>query len=151
MNWFKAVIGLLIVAVAAAGIFLIVYGPPVTTEDYYQNQQMFDEQDFAAAQDNDDLILINFHRPWCPPCREQKRVLNQYFIDFTGSPVVVMEIDFDSQPELVERFGAVDPTTLVLYRGHHRIWYTHNQTQRPNIYSALQEAEYHSRLFEEDE
>jgi thiol-disulfide isomerase/thioredoxin len=150
MNWFKVIVGLLGAAVVGAGLMLIIFGPPIDDSALKRHQEAFNEEAFNQAQASGDLILLNFHRPWCPSCLQQKRVLSRYFIDFPDSPVKVFEIDYDNQPELVQRFRAADATTLVLFRGETRIWYTQNQTNAPNIYSALQEAEYHSRLFEED-
>ncbi|MGX5914396.1 thioredoxin family protein [Aliidiomarina sp. Khilg15.8] len=151
MNWFKALISLFVVLVVGAGLMLIIFGPPIDDSALMRKQEPFNEEAFNQAQKNGDLILLNFHRPWCPSCLQQKRVLGRYFIDFPNSPVKVFEIDYENQPELVQRFRAADATTLVLFRGETRIWYTQNQTNAPNIYSALQEAEYHSRLFEEDD
>lgn len=151
MNWFKILIALIVAAVIATGLLLIVFGPPIDDSALMRKQEPFSEEAFAQAQKEGDLVLLNFHRPWCPSCLQQKRVLSRYFIDFPDSPVQVFEIDYNNEPELVQRFRAADATTLVLFRGETRIWYTQNQTNAPNIYSALQEAEYHSSLFEEDD
>lgn len=150
MNWFKALIGTAIVAVIGVGLWLMIFGPPIDDSALNRRMETFSEAAFTQAQESNALILLNFHRRWCPDCLQQKRVLARYFIDFPQSPVQVFEIDFDANPDLVQRFRAEDPTSLVLYRGTHRIWYGYQQTNTANIYSALQEAEYHSRLFEED-
>lgn len=151
MKLLKVGIGVLIVAVMAAGLWLIIFGPPIDDSALKRHMQAFDEQSFTQAQDNGELILINFHRPFCPSCMRQKRVLARYFIDFPNSHLRVFEINYDDNPELVQRFRAVDATTLVMFRGEQRNWYNHGQTETPEIYSALRRAEYHTELFAEDE
>ncbi|RUO32088.1 thioredoxin [Aliidiomarina sedimenti] len=151
MNWFKSIIALIIVAVVGIGFWLMIFGAPIDDSALNRRMETFNEEAFRTAQANNDLILINFHQRWCPDCIQQKRVLARYFIDFPQSPVKVFEVDFDAEPELVERFRAEDATSLILYRGADRIWYGYQQTNTANIYSALQEAEYHSRLFAEDD
>lgn len=151
MKLFKLVTGVLIVAVIGIGLWLIIFGPPIDDSALNRSMDPFTEQGFSQAQADEALILINFHRPFCPACQKQKRVLARYFIDFPDSHVQVFEISYDDNPELVNRFRAVDSTTLVMFRGEQRIWYNHGQTDTPPIYSALREAEYHTHLFAEDE
>lgn len=146
MKAFKVLMSTLVLAVLAAGLWLIIFGAPVDDSVLKQHMQEFNEQDFARAQNNGELILINFHRGWCPNCQQQKRVLARYFIDFPQSEIRVFEIDFNDNPDLVTRFRAQDATTLLLYRGNSRIWYNHNLTNTATIYSALQKAEYETRV-----
>jgi len=151
MKLFKVVTTVLIFTVMAAGLWLIIFGAPIDDSALNRHMQDFDEQSFAQAQEDEELILLNFHRPFCPACLRQKRVLARYFIDFPDSHLRVFEINYNENPDLARRFGAVDATTLVMFRGEQRNWYNHGQTETPEIYSALREAEYHTYLFAEDE
>lgn len=151
MNALKALISLLILLVIAGGLWLIVFGPPIDDSALRRHMETFDEQRFAQAQADDALILINFHKPFCPACLRQKRVLARYFIDFPDSHLQVFEIDYNANPELTRRFGAANATTLVMFRGEQRIWYNHGQTETPALYSAFRQAEYHTHLFAEDD
>lgn len=151
MNALKTLTGLLIFLVVVGGLWLIVFGPPIDDSALRRHMNTFDEQIFAQAQNDDALILINFHKPFCPACLRQKRVLARYFIDFPDSHLQVFEVDYNANPELVRRFGAADATTLVMFRGEQRIWYNHGQTETPALYSAFRQAEYHTHLFAEDD
>lgn len=151
MKLFKFVTGVLIVAVIAVGLWLIIFGPPIDDSALNRSMEPFTEQGFSQAQADEALILLNFHRPFCPSCQQQKRVIARYFIDFPDSHVKVFEISYNDSPDLVNRFRAADSTTLVMFRGEQRIWYNHGQIETPPIYSALREAEYHTHLFAEDE
>ena len=151
MKLFKAVTAALIVVAMVGGLWLIIFGAPIDDSALNRNMQDFDDESFAQAQENEELILINFHRPFCPACLRQKRVLARYFIDFPDSHLRVFEISYNDNPDLVRRFGAVDATTLVMFRGEQRNWYNHGQTETPEIYSALRRAEYHTHLFAEDD
>ena len=151
MSALKAVTSLLIASVLAGGLWLIVFGPPIDDSALRRHMALYDEQRFINAQQTDALVLINFHKSFCPACLRQKRVLARYFIDFPDSHLQILEVDYDANPALVRRFGAVDATTLVMFRGDQRIWYNHGQTEAPALYSAFRQAEYHTHLFAEDD
>lgn len=151
MKVFKLATSALITVVLAVGLWLIIFGPPIDDSALNRHMQQFDEQAFEQAQADGELVLLNFHRSFCPSCQQQKRVLARYFIDFPDSHLRVFEIDYNENPDLVRRFGAADATTLVMFRGEQRNWYNHGQTETPAIYSALREAEYHTGLFAEDD
>lgn len=150
MRLIKLFTNLLIVLVIGAGLWLIIFGGPIDERALKRHMQPFDSQLFAQAQANEELILINFHRSFCPSCQRQKRALARYFIDYPDSDLMVFEIDYNANPDLVQRFRAANPTTFVMFRGEQRIWYNHGQTEAAVIYSALQQAEYHTRLFADD-
>lgn len=151
MTIFKLVAGGLIALVLALGLWLMVFGPPIDDSALRYKMEPFSEEAFARAQQDEGLVLLNFHRSWCPSCTQQKRILARYFIDFPHSPLRILEVDYNAHPELVQRFRAADATTMILFRGQRQIWYSQDQTRTPSIYSALQEAEYHSRIFAEDD
>lgn len=150
MRLMKLFTWLLIGGVIGAGLWLIIFGGPVDERALARHMQPFDLQSFEQAQASEELILLNFHRSFCPSCQRQKRALARYFIDYPDSDLKVFEIDFNASPDLVQRFRAVNATTFVMFRGEQRIWYNHGQTDSAVIFSALRQAEYHTQLFADD-
>lgn len=69
----------------------------------------FDAETRAAP-----LALVDFHAPWCSPCKSMEPALAA--VD--GDPAPVFKVDIDDQPELAVRFGVRGvPTMLVMKAG----------------------------------
>jgi thioredoxin 1 len=79
--------------------------------------QPFDRATFEAAQRNSQPVLIEISAPWCPVCRAQKPIIEA----LAGSPdyegLTVLEVDFDTQKQIVREFGARTQSTLIMFRG----------------------------------
>src|SRR5712671_2775158 len=79
--------------------------------------QPFDNQAFAEAQKAGKPIFVAIHAPWCPICSAQKPILSELMADPKFKNLVYFTIDFDSQKDLVRRFGAQKQSTLIAFIG----------------------------------
>jgi thioredoxin 1 len=79
--------------------------------------QPFDDQAFAAAQKAGKPIFVAIHAPWCPICKAQKPILSELMADPKFKNLAYFTIDFDSQKDLVRRFGAQKQSTLIAFIG----------------------------------
>jgi thioredoxin 1 len=79
--------------------------------------QPFDNQAFAAAQKAGKPIFVAIHATWCPTCKAQKPILSELMADPKFKNLVYFTIDFDSQKDLVRRFGARMQSTLIAFIG----------------------------------
>jgi thioredoxin 1 len=77
----------------------------------------FDEARFAAAQAADKPILVQIHADWCPTCAAQKPILGALEATPEFADLVVLNVDFDSQKDVVRKFAAQMQSTLIVYRG----------------------------------
>src|SRR5579863_5200744 len=75
-------------------------------------QRPFDQQAFKDAQSAGKPVLIEIHADWCPTCKAQLPILNKLSAEPTYSNVVRFRVDFDSQKDLVKKFGARTQSTL---------------------------------------
>src|SRR5215813_15430951 len=75
--------------------------------------QPFNAQAFAEAQKAGKPILIAIHASWCPTCKVQTPILNALTNDPKFKNLVYFVVDFDSQKDLVQRFGARVQSTLI--------------------------------------
>lgn len=116
-----------------------------STEALAQDVQPFTEARFAALQEEGPLILLDVHADWCPTCALQQKVLADYRKQHPEVPLHTLAIDFDEQKEYVRRFGAPRQSTLILYRGKDRIWFSVAETAAEVIHTALNEAAAESR------
>lgn len=100
-------------------------------------KQPFTESAFRQAQQDDQLILIDVFATWCPTCKRQQNVLNDYFEQYPDSELVVFVVDFDDQKEWVRYFNAPRQSTLALYRGETQLWFSVAQTRQNAIFAEL--------------
>lgn len=125
------------------GITLMVAGAvwytsaDASTTHLAEFKQPFTEDAFRSAQANDQLILIDVYATWCPTCRRQQGALDDYFSENPDSELVVFEVDYDDQKEWVRYFEAPRQSTLVLYRGEERLWFSVAQTNKNAIFAEL--------------
>jgi thioredoxin 1 len=80
--------------------------------------QPFDAKAFAGAQKSGKPILVAIHASWCPTCKAQRPILSELTADPKSKGLVYFVIDFDSQKDLVQRFGARVQSTLIAFKGN---------------------------------
>ena len=100
-----------------SSILLATAGAAVATPVFAVDPQPFDNQAFAAAQKAGKPIFVAIHATWCPTCKAQKPILSELMADPKFKDLVYFTIDFDSQKDLVRRFGARMQSTLISFIG----------------------------------
>ena len=103
-------------------------------------QVSFTSGAFAAAQKAGKPILVDITAPWCSTCRAQQLVLRQLSNDPKFSPLVIFEVDFDSQKEPVRSFNAWSQSTLIAFRGGTEIGRSVGDTNPSSIAALLNAA-----------
>lgn len=125
-------------AVVIAGAFWFSTAS-ASTANLNEFKQPFTESAYQQAKDDNQLVLIDVYATWCPTCRRQQNVLDNYFAQNPDSELVVFEVDYDDQKEWVSHFQAPRQSTLALYRGDERLWFSVAQTRESTIFEALSE------------
>jgi thioredoxin 1 len=77
----------------------------------------FDAAAFAQAQEAGKPVFVAIHASWCPICKAQAPILSELMTDSKFKDLVYFTIDFDSQKDLVRRFGARMQSTLIAFKG----------------------------------
>jgi thioredoxin 1 len=98
---------LLALAVAISGI---------TSASAFE-QKKFDPASFKAAQSGNRSILVDITASWCPTCKAQHRVLASLAKKAEYAELVVFDVDFDTQKDVVRSFNALSQSTLIAFRG----------------------------------
>ena len=96
---------------------LLATGAAAVTPAFAVEPQPFDNQAFAEAQKAGKPIFVAIHATWCPVCKAQKPILSELMADPKFKNLVYFTIDFDSQKDLVRRFGARMQSTLIAFIG----------------------------------
>ena len=102
--------------------------------------QVFDANAFAEVQKAGKPILIAIHASWCPTCKAQKPILSELLADPKFRNFVFFVVDFDSQKDLVQRFGARMQSTLIAFKGRQEEARSVGDTNRESIAALLNKA-----------
>ena len=100
-------------------------------------KQAFDKAKFDQLQSEGKPVLIDVYASWCPTCERQQWLLSSYFAERPDSNLTVMVVDYDDDKEWVKFFKAPRQSTLALYQGNERVWFSVAETRKRKIFSAL--------------
>lgn len=99
--------------------------------------QPFQAQAFAEAQEAGRPILVAIHASWCPTCKAQAPILSELTDDPKFKNLAYFVIDFDSQKDLLARFGVRTQSTLIAFKGHKEVGRSVGDTARASIAALL--------------
>jgi thioredoxin len=119
----------LLAAAAASSVF-------VTTAFATETKQ-FTQNDFAEAQKAGKPIFVAIHATWCPTCKAQKPILSELMAQPKFKNLVYFVVDFDSQKDAVNFFGAQMQSTLIAFKGERETGRSVGDTDRSSIAALL--------------
>jgi thiol-disulfide isomerase/thioredoxin len=99
--------------------------------------QPFDDAAFAEAQKAGRPIFVAIHASWCPICKAQTPILAELMADARFKSLAYFTIDFDSQKDVVRRFGARQQSTLIAFKGATEQGRSVGDTNRSSIAALL--------------
>ena len=100
----------------------------------------FDAAAFGAAQAAGKPILVEVTAPWCPTCKAQKPILSGLAVKPKFKDLVVFQIDFDSQKELLKKFDVFMQSTLIVFKGAKEAGRSTGDTNPGSIEALLDKA-----------
>jgi len=109
----------------------------VVAPAYAASPQPFNDAAFAEAQKAGRPIFVGIHASWCPICKAQAPILAELMADSRFNDLVYFTIDFDSQKDLVRRFGARMQSTLISFKGAKEQGRSVGDTNRQSIAALL--------------
>ncbi len=77
---------------------------------------------------------------WCPTCAKQRPILSQLMADPAFKDLVVYQVDFDSQKDVVRALGAQMQSTLVVFHGAAEKGRSTGDTKAESLKALLQKA-----------
>ena len=75
------------------------------------NDQSFE----SAVLKADKPILVDFFAPWCAPCSQQARILEQWG-EANADKVEVVKLNVDDAPAIASQYGVMSIPTLILFK-----------------------------------
>ena len=71
--------------------------------------------DFQAAIEGDDIILVDFHATWCPPCKAMAPIIEELADDYDGR-AKVGALDVDASADIASRYGVTAVPTFIIFK-----------------------------------
>src|ERR1051326_6549951 len=105
------------ILLAAAAASAIALTATAIAPAYAASPTPFDAKAFADAQKAGKPSLVWVHATWCPVCKAQTPILGELTNDPKFKGLAFFRIDFDSQKDLVQRFGVRMQSTLIAFKG----------------------------------
>ena len=75
----------------------------------------FDQTRFEAALAEGRPMLVEIAASWCPVCRTQQAVLTDLFEEERFAEFLALQVDFDTQKDVVRAMGAQLQSTLIVF------------------------------------
>ena len=97
----------------------------------------FTDAALKAAQKAGKPILVDITASWCPTCRAQKPILSELIKRDKFRNVVVLEVDFDSQKDVVRSLNARNQSTLIVFKGATEVGRSAGDTDAASIETLL--------------
>lgn len=114
----------------------LAFGAPA----YAADPKPFTPQAFAAAQKAGKSILVDITASWCPTCKAQKPILGQLTAMPALKDIVVFDVDFNSQKDVVAAFKARMQSTLIVFKGGAEVGRSVGDTNAASIKALLDKA-----------
>lgn len=102
--------------------------------------QKFTTAAFEQAQAANKPILVDISATWCPTCKAQAPIIQGLAVQDKFKDLVVLEVDFDEQSDIVREFGARSQSTLIVFRGANEVARSVGSTDPAEIESLLAKA-----------
>ena len=100
----------------------------------------FDQAVFDAAQAAGKPILVHVTAPWCPTCKAQAPILSRLESEPRFDDLVVFNIDFDTQKDLLRKFNVSMQSTLIVFKGKQETGRSTGDTNPASIEALLAKA-----------
>ncbi|MBN2272876.1 MAG: thioredoxin [Bacteroidales bacterium] len=81
-------------------------------------------------------VVVDFHAPWCAPCKYQSPVLKDVAAEL-GEKVRVIKIDVDQNPEIAVRFQIQGVPTLMIFKNGEIKYKQAGVHTKPQLLSVL--------------
>jgi thioredoxin 1 len=100
----------------------------------------FTAEAFASLQQQQAPILVFIHADWCPTCNRQAVILSELFADEEFKPIAILRVDFDKQKSVVEKFGVIYQSTLIVFRQGREVARSTADTDKRRIADLLRKS-----------
>jgi thioredoxin 1 len=84
---------------------------------FAEGAQRFTAQSYAAAKASGQPVLVDVVASWCPTCKVQGAVISDLKRQARFKNLIVLQVDFDSQKDVLRALRANRQSTLIAIKG----------------------------------
>lgn len=103
-------------------------------------EKAYDENLYERLTEGGEVVLVDIYASWCPTCAKQQKVLQDYINNNPDKIFHILKVDFDTQKDVVKKFQAPRQSTLILFVGQERYWFSVAETRYEKIAEQLDQA-----------
>ena len=78
--------------------------------------QPFTQSQFDILIKENKPIIVHVHAPWCTNCKAQNSVLNSEMKSPAYKEVTFLEVDFDTQNDVLKEFNVSMQSTIIVFK-----------------------------------
>ena len=121
----------------AAGLIIAASSPSWAAVEYPFSEAMLRSQ-IARHRP----VLIDITASWCPVCKVQSDIIHRALMaNSRFSNYVVLDVDYDTQKNVVRQLRATSQSTLILIKDGHEIAHLVGVTDKGEITTMMQRTE----------
>lgn len=114
-------------------IFILISNPA------FADTIAFTQTGFHSLQKEGKPILIEVHAPWCPTCRAQAPIINEFMKKKEYQSITVLRVDFDDQKDILKLFNVNKQSTLIAFKGSKEVARSIGDTSPTSIENLLKQ------------
>lgn len=100
----------------------------------------FGSANFEAARKAGAPVVLHIDASWCPTCRAQKPILAKLLAEPRFKGVAAYAVDYDGEKDFMRQIGAMDRSTIVVFKGGKEIARSTGDTSEAKIAATLEQA-----------
>lgn len=97
----------------------------------------FTQAAFDAAKAAGKPVLVEVSAPWCPTCKAQKPILAELKAMPKFKDLVILEVDFDRQKDVLRGLKVQTQSTLVVFKGDKEVGRSTGDTKKESIEALI--------------
>jgi thioredoxin 1 len=99
-------------------------------------RQPFDAKAFEQAQATGKTVLIDVYASWCPVCKKQQPTIAHLEKENPG--LVVYEVNFDNDKNVLRKFGVQAQATLIVFKGAKEVGRSTGESDAARIQALIE-------------
>lgn len=107
-----------------------------STQVTASTSKKYSTQEFANIVQQNGLTLVDFHAPWCAPCKKVLPIVKQADTDF-GKQVQLVTLDIEANESLKNQYRVISIPGIVLFKNGTEVWRHTGTITQDELYSTI--------------
>jgi thioredoxin len=99
------------------------YGYTLTKSDnpIAITNKTYDQTEFNKILSSKNVVLIDFHAPWCAPCKQMSPIIEQLQKEYTGK-ATIEKVDITANKTIKKNYNIASIPGLILFKNGKQVW-----------------------------